>query len=63
MAFERERRPADCAALGALCETVMKHYNLVAGDKDIARWVEGELRLLSPAFVGATTSFTKSPSA
>ncbi|TMQ27227.1 MAG: serine/threonine protein kinase [Deltaproteobacteria bacterium] len=63
MAFERERRPADCAALGALCEAVMKHYNLVAGDKDIARWVEGELRLLSPAFVGATTSFTKSPSA
>jgi hypothetical protein len=61
MAFERDRRPADCAALGASCEAVMKQHNLVAGDKDIARWIESELRLLSPAFVGATTSF-KSPS-
>src|SRR3954463_3867814 len=50
MAFDRERRPADCAALGALCEAVMRSYNLVAGDKDIARWADGELRELSPAF-------------
>jgi serine/threonine-protein kinase len=61
MAFERERRPADCAALGGLCEAVMKHYNLNAGDKDIARWIDGELRQLSPAFVGATTGFSRSP--
>jgi len=63
MAFERERRPADCAALGGLCEAVMKHHNLGASDKDIARWIDGELRQLSPAFVGATTGFGKSPSA
>ncbi|HEX8111835.1 MAG TPA: serine/threonine-protein kinase [Kofleriaceae bacterium] len=60
MAFERERRPADCAAFGALCEAVMKRYNLVASDKDLARWVDGELRLLSPAFVGASTGFSRS---
>jgi serine/threonine-protein kinase len=60
MAFERERRPADCAAFGALCEAVMKRYNLVASDKDLARWLDGELRLLSPAFVGATTGFSRS---
>jgi eukaryotic-like serine/threonine-protein kinase len=38
MAYERERRPADCAALGALCEAVMKRHNLVASDKNLARW-------------------------
>ncbi|HEY0479725.1 MAG TPA: serine/threonine-protein kinase [Kofleriaceae bacterium] len=63
MAFERERRPADCAVLGTLCEAVMKHHQLSASDKDIARWVDGELRQLSPAFVGATTDFGKAPSA
>ncbi|HEX3474646.1 MAG TPA: serine/threonine-protein kinase [Kofleriaceae bacterium] len=63
MAFERERRPADCAALGALCEAVMKRHNLVASDKDLARWVDGELRLLSPAFVGDSTGFTRLPPA
>ena len=61
MAFDRERRPADCAALGALCEAVMRSYNLVASDKDVARWIEGELRQLSPAFIGATTGFSRSP--
>jgi eukaryotic-like serine/threonine-protein kinase len=60
MAFERERRPADCAALGALCEAVMKRHNLVASDKDLARWVDGELRQLSPAYVGDSTGFSRS---
>ena len=60
MAFERERRPADCAAFGALCEAVMKRYNLVASDKDLARWVDGELRQLSPVFAGASTGFSRS---
>jgi serine/threonine-protein kinase len=60
MAFERERRPADCAAFGAMCEAIMKRYNLVASDKDLARWVDSELRLLSPAFVGANTGFSRS---
>jgi serine/threonine-protein kinase len=60
MAFERERRPADCAAFGALCEAIMKRHNLVASDKDLARWVDGELRQLSPAFAGASTGFSRS---
>jgi serine/threonine protein kinase len=60
MAFERERRPADCAAFGAMCEAIMKRYNLVASDKDLARWVDSELRLLSPAFAGANTGFSRS---
>jgi hypothetical protein len=41
----------------------MKQHNLVASDKDIARWVESELRQLTPAFADATTGFSKSPSA
>ena len=63
MAFERDGRPADCAALGGLCEAVMKHHNLVASDKDIARWAESELRQLVPAFAGATTGLDRSPPA
>jgi hypothetical protein len=47
MAFERERRPADCVAFEAQFETVMKQYNLSASDKDIARWVEFEMRDLA----------------
>jgi hypothetical protein len=61
MAFDRERRPRDCAALGVLCEAVMRSYHLVASDKDVARWAESELRQLSPAFVGAITNFSRSP--
>jgi hypothetical protein len=61
MAFERERRPADCAAFEALCDGVMKRYNLSASDKDIARWVESELRHLAPAFGGPMTHLSKSP--
>src|SRR4029078_9568522 len=37
MAFERARRPTDCAAFEALCDGVMKRYGLAASDKDIAR--------------------------
>ncbi|MDB4962904.1 MAG: Serine/threonine protein kinase [Myxococcales bacterium] len=44
MKFDRERRPADCAALESQLEIVMKAHNLSASDKDIARWVETELR-------------------
>jgi len=47
MAFERERRPADCAAFEAQFEQVMKQYNLSASDKEIARWVELEMRELA----------------
>jgi serine/threonine-protein kinase len=61
MAFDRERRPATCAAFEALCAAVMKNHNLVASDKDLARWVDSELRHLSPAYGGITTNLSKSP--
>jgi hypothetical protein len=54
MSFERDKRPADCAVFEALCEDVMKAHNLTTGDKDIARWVETELRHLGPAYTGDT---------
>ncbi|HWU88299.1 MAG TPA: serine/threonine-protein kinase [Kofleriaceae bacterium] len=59
MSFEREKRPPDCAVFGAQFEALMKRYNLSASDKDIARWVDGELRLLVPAFQGVSTTMSK----
>ncbi|NVB78816.1 MAG: serine/threonine protein kinase [Kofleriaceae bacterium] len=59
MAFERERRPADCAAFEAAFERVMKQYAMTASDKDIARWVASELALMPsppPDPLGVTTS-------
>ncbi len=47
MSFERERRPADCAAFETTLEAVMKNNHLTASDKDIARWVEIEIRFLA----------------
>lgn len=61
MSFERDRRPADCAAFESLCEAVMKAHNLTASDKDIARWVESELRHLPVAFGGIPVNLSKSP--
>ncbi|HEY4179377.1 MAG TPA: serine/threonine-protein kinase [Kofleriaceae bacterium] len=46
MAFEREKRPSDCVAFESMLEEVMKARNLSASDKDIARWADGELKLL-----------------
>jgi hypothetical protein len=43
MAFDREKRPADCAALESKLEAVMKQHNLSCTDKDIARWVQSEM--------------------
>jgi serine/threonine protein kinase len=60
MAFERERRPADCAALEAMLAQVTKQYNLTASDKDIARWVQAELAVLAP--LAPATDATASPS-
>ena len=48
MAFERERRPADCAVFEAMFEAVMKQHNLSASDRDIARWAESELAHVAP---------------
>ena len=47
MSFEREKRPADCAVFEAMLEGVMKAHNLTASDKDIARWVDAEMKLLA----------------
>jgi len=54
MAFEREKRPADCVAFEAEFAKVMKQHGFATTDKDIARWVEGELRLLEPAYEGGS---------
>ena len=61
MAFERDQRPADCAAFEAQCAAVMKAYNLTASDKDIARWVEGELRQLGPAYAWPPPGLSRAP--
>jgi hypothetical protein len=59
MAFDRERRPADCQVFEAMLEAVMKQQGFAATDKDIARWVDVELRQLSPPFEGTTSSSSK----
>jgi len=61
MAFERDKRPATCAAFEALIQTVMKTHNLSATDKEVGRWVESELRHLGPAYLEAFSNFSKSP--
>ena len=61
MAFERERRPNNCAELEAAIEAVMKAHGLAATDKEIARWLDSELRHLSPAFAGPLSAAIKSP--
>jgi len=60
MAFERDRRPADCAVFEATLEQVMKKNGLAATDKDIARWVQAELAQLQP--LAPATDATVSPS-
>jgi serine/threonine protein kinase len=44
MSYDRQQRPADCAAFEVTLEAVMKNNQLSASDKDIARWAEAELR-------------------
>ncbi|HET7505946.1 MAG TPA: serine/threonine-protein kinase, partial [Kofleriaceae bacterium] len=61
MAFERDKRPADCAVLEEMCQAVMKTHGLTASDKDIARWIESELRQLSPAYGGDPVRLSKAP--
>jgi eukaryotic-like serine/threonine-protein kinase len=62
MSFERDKRPADCAAFEAIFEGVMKKHGLSASDKDIARWVESELRQLAPSPDPQAATVAKSPS-
>jgi tRNA A-37 threonylcarbamoyl transferase component Bud32 len=61
MSFDRESRPADCVALEAQLEAVMKKHGLGATDKDLARWVDSELRLLVPPFDGGTSLIGNKP--
>jgi hypothetical protein len=55
MAYDREGRPADCAALETELANVMKQHGLVASDKDIGRWVTAELTRL-PVAPGASAA-------
>ena len=61
MAFERDKRPVDCAAFEAMIQAVIKAHNLSTTDKEIGRWVESELRHLGPAYVGQLSGVSKSP--
>ena len=59
MAFERERRPVSCADYEATLAQVMKRHGLTVSDKDIARWVDNELRNLIPAYDGFSSVVSK----
>jgi tRNA A-37 threonylcarbamoyl transferase component Bud32 len=54
MSFEREKRPANCAALEISFDQIMKKYGLTASDKDIARWVSSEAAALVPSATDVT---------
>ena len=49
MAFERDDRFASCEALEQAVAEIAQRHGLTAGDKDIARWIAGELAFLSDA--------------
>jgi serine/threonine-protein kinase len=54
MSFDREKRPANCAALEISFDQIMKKYGLSASDKDIARWVSSEAAALVPSATDVT---------
>ncbi|MEO8844894.1 MAG: serine/threonine-protein kinase [Kofleriaceae bacterium] len=54
MSFDREPRPANCAALETSFEQIMKKHGLSASDKDIARWVSSEAAALLPSATDVT---------
>ena len=56
MSYDRERRPADCAALETALEHLAKQYGLAASDKDIARWAASELAQLQGPAVGVAAT-------
>ena len=43
LAFQPEMRPASCHDMEEALAQIATHYNLVCTDKDIARWLDGEL--------------------
>jgi serine/threonine-protein kinase len=59
MAFERDKRPADCAAFEAQVEAIMKRHGLTATDKDIARWVTTEVEQLQAGSPSVGTDPTR----
>ncbi|MDQ3365827.1 MAG: protein kinase [Myxococcota bacterium] len=63
MAYDRERRPADCLVFEETLEGVMKRHGMAVSDKDIARWVEGELKLMVPPFQGTSALLGRPASA
>ena len=60
MSYDRNNRPADCAALEAIFERVMKQYGMAVSDKDIARWVSSEISQL-PAQAPEAFTTTATP--
>jgi hypothetical protein len=61
MAFERDRRPADCAAFEAALEQIAKKYGHTATDKDIARWVSSEIAQLAAPPTGTEATVSSTP--
>jgi serine/threonine protein kinase len=59
MAFERDKRPADCAAFESQLEAIMKRYAITATDKDIARWVASEVEQLQAGAPNVGTDPTR----
>lgn len=59
MAFERDKRPESCGTFESMFEQLMKKHGLSVSDKDIARWVDGELRQLVPAFEGTLSTMSR----
>ena len=55
----RLHAPVDCGVFEASFAQLMKQYALTVSDKDIARWIETELRQLVPAFEGRSSSIGK----
>ena len=49
MAFERDDRFASCEELEQAIADIAQRHGLTAGDKDIARWIAGELAVLPDA--------------
>jgi serine/threonine-protein kinase len=62
LAFQPDARPPDCRAMEEQLAAVAVRYGLVATDKDIARWLDGELGRMAPTG-GALMSSSPSPGA
>jgi hypothetical protein len=65
LAFQADARPPDCRAMEEQLAAIATRHNLVASDKDIARWLETELAGMAPAGGGTappSPQLSKSPS-